>query len=379
MVPPTKIKKKEKKNKSLLSLLRNMTDFRREEGKIHDLEIIIMIILMAIMSGHTNYLAFSDFANKKTNKRLIFKYLKPRKKILPSYDTIRRVFLNINFDELAYVFRIWALQHTQLNENDWISFDGKAIKGTLPEESHKLVQLVTFFAHKSKIVLLHGKIKHKSNEIPLVQQLIKESKLENLVLTGDAMHTQKKTIDIILENSNSYVLCVKNNQKILLKKIKFLADKAKNPISTDITEEKNRGRYEIRKVELFQNDFLLDLEELGFKQCKYIVKVNRKVKIKKKKSKETVYYISNLEASASEFNKEIRNHWLIESMHWIKDVVFKEDNSLIRKGNAPQNLSIMRDFVINILRLNGLNDITHSIRMIGNEIKFLIELLGGSY
>ncbi len=356
-----------------------MTDFRRNEGKIHDLEIILMIILMAIMSGHTNYLAFSDFAHKKKNRRLIFKYLKPRKKILPSYDTIRRVFLNINFEELAYVFKIWALQHIQLNENDWISFDGKAIKGTLPEESHKLIQLVTFFAHKSKTVLLHGKIKHKSNEIPLVQQLIKESKLENLVLTGDAMHTQKKTIDFILKKNNSYVLCVKSNQKKLLKKVKFLAEKAKCSISDDISEEKNHGRFEIRKVEVFKNDFLLDLEELGFKQCKYIIKVNRKVKTKKNESNEIVYYISNLEASASEFNKGIRNHWLIESMHWIKDVVFKEDNSLIKKGNAPQNLSILRDFVINILRLNGLNDITHSIRMIGDDIKLLVNLLGGGY
>ena len=379
MVSRTKINKTKREDKSLLSLLRNMTDFRRNEGKIHDLEIIILIILMAIMSGHTNYLAFYDFAHKKQNKRLIFKYLKPRKKILPSYDTIRRVFLNIDFDELSYIFQIWALQHIQLNENDWISFDGKAIKGTLPKESNKLIQLVTFFAHKSKFVLMHGKIKHKSNEIPLVQQLIKESKLENLVLTGDAMHTQKKTIDIILKKNNSYVLCVKNNQKNLLKKVKFLADKAKNPISMDKTEEKNRGRLEIRKVEVFQNDFLLDLEELGFKECKYIIKVNRKVKTKKYRSEENIYYISNLEASAFEFNKGIRNHWLIESMHWIKDVVFKEDNSLIKIGNAPQNLSIMRDFVINILRLNGLNDITHSIRMIGDDIKFLLNLLGGGY
>ena len=379
MVPTTNINKENNKDKSLLSLLRNMTDFRRNEGKIHDLEIIIMIILMAIMSGHTNYSAFYDFAHKKKNKRLIIKYLKPRKKILPSYDTIRRVFLNINFDELAHIFKIWAIQHIQLNEDDWVSFDGKAIKGTLPSESYKLIQLVTFFAHKSKTVLLHGKIKHKSNEIPLVQQLIKESKLEKLVLTGDAMHTQKKTIDIILKNNNSYVLCVKNNQKKLLKKVKFLAEKAKNPISDNETKEKNRGRLEIRKVEVFENDFLLDLEELDFKQCKYIIKVNRKVKTKKNETEENVYYISNLKASASEFNKGIRNHWLIESMHWIKDVVFKEDNSLIKKGNAPQNLSILRDFVINILRLNGLNDITHSIRMIGDDIKLLINLLGGGY
>jgi len=379
MVRTTNITNEKRQDKSLLSLLRNMTDFRRNEGKIHDLEIIVMIILMAIMSGHTNYSAFTDFAHKKKNRRLIFKYLKPRKKVLPSYDTIRRVFLNIDFDELAHIFKIWAMQHIQLNEDDWISFDGKAIKGTLPEESYKLIQLVTFFAHKSKTVLLHGKIKHKSNEIPLVQQLIAESKLENLVLTGDAMHTQKKTINIILEKNNSYVLCVKSNQKKLLKKVKFLAEMAKCPISVNETKDKKRGRIETRKVEVFKNDFLLDLEELGFKQCKYIVKVNRNVKTKKNESDETMYYISNLEASASEFNKGIRNHWLIESMHWIKDVVFKEDNALIRKGNAPQNLSILRDFVINILRLNGLNEITHSIRMIGEDIKILIQLLGGGY
>lgn len=379
MVSTNQKYKYKNKDKSLLSFLRNMTDFRRNEGKIHDLEIILIIILMAIMSGHTNYLAFYDFAYKKSNRRLIFKYLKPRKKKLPSYDTIRRVFLNLDFEELAYVFKLWALQYIKLEKNDWISFDGKAIKGTLPDESHKLIQLVTFFAHKSKTVLLHGKVNEKSNEIPLVQQLIKESKFKNLVLTGDAMHTQKETIDIITQTNNFYVLCVKSNQRKLLKKVKFLAEKVKCPISSDLTEEKNRGRFESRKVKVFENDFQKDIEEFGFKQCKYIIKVNRTVKIKNKTSKEVVYYISNLKAKASEFNKGIRSHWLIESMHWIKDVVFKEDNSLMRKGNAPQNLSILRDFVINILRLNGLNDITHSIRIIRDDIKLLIDLLGGGY
>jgi len=377
MVSTNQLHKAKNKDKSLLSLLKNMSDFRRNEGKIHDLEIILMIILMAIMSGYTNYSAFTDFSIKNKNK--IFKYLKPRKKILPSYDTIRRVFINLDFDELAHIFKIWAFQYIEINENDWISFDGKAIKGTLPNESYKLIQILTFFAHKSKTVILHGKVNHKSNEIPLVQKLLKEFKLDNLVLTGDALHTQKKTVDIITQNNNSYVLCVKKNQKKLLKKVKFLADKVKCPISTDITKEKNRGRLEIRKAEVFKNDFLLDIEELGFKQCKFIIKITRDVKIKSKKSNEIIYYISNLEAKASEFNKGIRNHWLIESMHWIKDVVLKEDNSLIRTGNAPQNLTILRDFILNILRLNGLNDITHSIRMISSEIKTLVNLLGGGY
>ena len=256
--------------------------------------------------------------------------------------------------------------------------DGKAIKHTFPDKAHYFVTMVSLFAHKSKQIISQGKVKHKSNEIPLSQSLLNHFEKSECIFILDALNTQKKTIDSIVENNNYYVLPVKENQKNLNKKIKFLAEKAKCPISKYISSEKNRGRKEIRKVEVFENDFQKDLEYSGFKQCKYIVKVTRNVTLKSKTTNEIIYYISNLKASASEFNKGIRNHWLIESMHWIKDVVFKEDKACITKTQSAENFSIMRSFAINLIRQAGFESITQGIRMLMRNIKFMWKLLGGS-
>ena len=366
------------KDKSLLFLLRNMTDFRRNQAKIHDIETIIFIVLMALMSDYLGYRGIEDFINKK--KKSLLRFLKPRKKKLPSRDTIRRVFINLDFEELNYIFQIWAKQHVVLNEKEAISFDGKVIKNTLPEKSHKFVNIVSMFAHKSKQVLFQGKVDHKSNEIPLVKQLIKELKLENKVLLGDALHIQKLTIKEIINSNNFYILNVKSNQKNLLKRIKFLMDEVRCPISKGTFENKGHGRYEKRIIEVFENDFQMDFEEQGFSKVKCLVKVTREVVRKKKTSKEEVYFISNLNENALKFNEYIRGHWSIEnSLHWVKDVVFNEDKSCIKNGNSPQNFSLMRSLALNILRINGYTQITQATRLLSCEIKQLVKLLGGSY
>lgn len=378
MVYPKQNKRSNCKEKSLLSLFRNMIDFRRMQGKLHDIETILMIVMMGIMSGYCGYQAIDDFKTSKKDKLL--RYLKPRKKILPSKDTIRRTILNINFEELCYVFKIWAEQFIEFDEKEWLSFDGKAIKNTLPEETHKLVTLVTFFVHKSKTVLLQGKINEKSNEIPLVQELLDELKYTKLVITGDALHTQKDTVEKIDSSKNFYVLNVKNNQSNLLEKISFIGNNM-SEIDSYTSIDKSRGRIESREIKIYENDFEKDLEYLGWKNVKRIIKVKRTVYHKKrlKLSQETLYYISNLEATAKEFGIGIRNHWLIESMHWIKDVVFNEDSARIHTGNSAENFSILRDFVISVLRLNGFNKISQATRILNGNIKEMLNLLGGGY
>ena len=97
---------------------------------------------------------------------------------------------------------------------------------------------------------------------------------------------------------------------------------------------------------------------------------------KKRAYTEISYYISSLAISATKFNKGIRAHCGIENkLHWVKDVTFKEDSSKIKTGYAPENMSIIRNIVINVLRKNGYKNLAQATRLLSNSITQTSRLL----
>lgn len=137
--------------------------------------------------------------------------------------------------------------------------------------------------------------------------------------------------------------------------------------------EINKGRFEKREIKTYAISEEISAKWTGAKQ---FIQVNRTVKRKKNISKETAYFISSLEVSALLYNIGIRSHWGIEnSLHWVKDVTFKEDYSKIRIGDAPSVLSTMRNGALNIFRKNGMNEIAKAIRLVSNDIGKLSELI----
>jgi len=192
--------------------LKQIEDVRRGAGQRHSIDVILMITIMATMSGYTGYRAIGDFA--KRYKKELIEYLKVEKKRLPAFATIRRVLMQIDHQKFGDVFEKWMGQYLQKEQQQWVSVDGKAIKGTKQkEEDKKLAHLVSFFSSDSKEVLIARKTATKSNEIPLVQEMLFSFPLEDMIITLDALHCQTKTAKAIKESGNEYVLQVKNNQK----------------------------------------------------------------------------------------------------------------------------------------------------------------------
>jgi len=197
---------------SLRDELKQIEDVRRGAGQRHSIDVILMITIMATMSGYTGYRAIGDFA--KRYKKELIEYLKVEKDRLPAFATIRRVLMQIDHQKFGDVFEKWMEQYLQKEKKQWVSVDGKAIKGTKQkEEDKKLAHLVSFFSSDSKEVLIARKTATKSNEIPLVQEMLSSFPLEDMIITLDALHCQTKTAKAIKESGNEYVLQVKNNQK----------------------------------------------------------------------------------------------------------------------------------------------------------------------
>ncbi|MEH2421108.1 MAG: ISAs1 family transposase [Nostoc sp.] len=171
---------------------------------------------------------------------------------------------------------------------------------------------------------------------------------------------------------NDYVIAVKKNQPKLHRHIQRIAAFQK-PTSRYVATEKTRNRVTTLTREVFHDLNGINPQWIGIKS---LIRVERVGIRAGKQYHEIVCYISSLIGTAEEFACDIRGYWSIENcLYWVKDVVLKEDDSTIRLGNAPANLSILRAFALNILRRNGHTSITITQRFLSNDIDKLLALV----
>jgi hypothetical protein len=211
-----------KQQNNLYDQLLGLEDFRRAEGKMHELRLILIIVIMAIMSGFYGLRAMGDFVKK--NRKELIELFKTKNGRLPSRQTIGRALQHLDFNKFNNIFYHWAINYVDIEDKDWISIDGKAIRGTVSNSGNSLqdfTSLVSVFVSKKKQTITVGKINHgKEGEIPKVQDLIKLLGLEGMVFTLDALHCQAKTVKTIIAFKNDYCIGVKGNQKKLHEQIK---------------------------------------------------------------------------------------------------------------------------------------------------------------
>jgi predicted transposase YbfD/YdcC len=175
----------------------------------------------------------------------------------------------------------------------------------------------------------------------------------------------KKTLNQIIVGGNDYVVKVKRNQKRLASDLKFIYEHHKAE-SQHKTNEKNRGRKEIRIINKYSLPEAIKLEWQG---SKTLIHISRETIRKGRKSITHSYYLSSLTSRIEVLSKGIRSHWDIENrLHYVKDVSLHEDASKIKKGNAPSIFSLIRNLVISIARLNGENRIKKFIRLCNGDL-----------
>lgn len=178
---------------------------------------------------------------------------------------------------------------------------------------------------------------------------------------------------MIINSNNDYLIGVKKNQPLLYQQIEATIADRNNHHSAYTTLEKNKGRTELRHTMVSNNINAISKEWKGLQQ---IIGVHRIVREKGTQKEEMAYYISSRNENAFLYEEGIRSHWQIEnSLHWVKDVTLKEDSSKIRMGNAPQNISTLKNIGINIFRKNNYAGIAEGIRLVSNDINTLYDLI----
>ena len=249
-----------------------------------------------------------------------------------------------------------------------IAIDGKTVRGA-KSRGGKAPHLVAALAHGIGAVLGQVAVDERSNEIPAVRDLLKAfASLASAVITIDAMHTQHDTAQVILGRGADYVMTVKANMPTLYKQLKKLPW-AVPSVSAVSTDHGPRARRTIKAV--------LAPAWIEFDGAAQVAQLRRTVTKKGKKTVEVVYLItSDRDADPATLAARVRSHWEIENrLHWVRDVTYLEDKSLVRTGNAPRVMASLRSLAISLLRLDGHANIAAANRHHARDPKRTLKLL----
>lgn len=180
---------------NLIEQLNQIKDFRRKQGQRFSIQQVLLIIIMAIMSGRYGYREIASFA--KANREDLVDKLKLKKSKIPSHVTVREVIMNIDFDLLNKAFHQWAIGYITIEKDDWLSIDGKSIKSTV-ENYHSayqnFVSMVSIFSQKRGQVIKTATFENKmDSEATVVQRLLEALDLKDVVFTLDALHCKKNS------------------------------------------------------------------------------------------------------------------------------------------------------------------------------------------
>ena len=347
---------------SYFSIIQDM----RQQGKVvHKLMDILFIAVAGFIAGADDWDLVIMFAESRIE--WFKKYLELANGI-PSVHTFRRVFRMIDPKQFEKCFIRWAKEIARRSKGDIVAIDGKTARGAVEAGQDKSpIHIVSAWTSQNNLFLGQVMTDQKSNEITAIPELLDLLFLKGSIVTIDAMGTQKNIAKkIIKEREADYVLALKKNHENLYKDVEDYFQFVKEENFKEVeyqfirTVEKGHGRIETREYYLISDISWLEGKK-EWEGLKAIGMVISKRKGKDIDSKETRYFLSSI-VEGNKFAEAVREHWGIESMHWLLDVTFKEDSSRIRKENEPENAALLRKMALNILKIDTQMDKANDIR-----------------
>lgn len=316
-------------------------------GTLHDFQEILVIAIAAMLSDSDTVEDIAYWARAK--EAWLRRFLVLRNGI-PSEDTFLRIFRFLDPKQFETVFRGWVAGVVGAFSGT-IAVDGKTVRGS-GNGGETAIHMVSAFSTELGVVLGQEKVAGKSNEITAIPVLLDALYLKGFLVSIDAMGCQKRIARQITAKDGDYLLMVKGNQPSLLEAIEtsFISHHDVEGVDRQGHAEKSHGRIVGQIASVLPAKGCVDLTD--WPKCKTIGRIDSIRTIGGKESGfERRYYISSRDLSADQLALAVRAHWGIENrLHWVLDVSFGEDGKTVRKDNAPQNLSLLRKIVLNLIR-----------------------------
>ena len=339
---------------TLTDAFSGVVDPRTGPARRHDLTEIILMALCAVLCGADTWVDVAEWA--EDNEAWLKRYL-VLEHGTPSHDTFGRVFRLLDAKVFEACFRDWISGLAGVVAGV-VAIDGKTACGSRDGHNTAL-HTISAYATASGLCLGQEHTRGKGNEIPAIKALLDTLALKGCIVTLDAIGCQTEIAQKILDRGGDYLLAVKDNQKDLADALReFFAEGetwgfGSLTISHYQSLEKDHGRIETRQA-MWVNDLSWLDKKLRdhWPKLAGIGMIERQREINGTVSIERAYYIGSQGiTSAESFAQAARDHWGIEnSLHWVLDITFREDDCRVRKDQAPHNFAALRKFALALLR-----------------------------
>jgi len=335
----------------------DLEDPRVERTRRHKLLDIIVVAICGIICGADDWVSIQEFGEAKQEWFEGFLELPSG---IPSHDTFGRVFGRLDPDQFHSCFMKWIMAVSELTKGQVIAIDGKTLRRSHDKAlGQEAIVMVSAWATANHLVLGQLKVDDKSNEITAIPDLLQALDISDCIITTDALGTQKDVASLIVEGGGDYVLALKDNHPLLHQDVKLLFDDLEASrfraydYDTDRTVDKDHGRLETRQCWTIADPAVLHglRGTQEWDQLRSVVRVRAKRVIGNTETVDDRYYLSSLRGEAEQMLAAIRSHWQIEnSLHWVLDIAFREDDSRVRKDHGAQNLATLRHIALNLLK-----------------------------
>lgn len=246
-----------------------------------------------------------------------------------------------------------------------IAADGKTCRGAKNADGEQ-VHLLSAMTHDTRLVLAQTDVGAKTNEVPRLKDLLGDLDLRGAILTVDALHTVRATATWLVGQGIDFAITVKENTPKLFAALDGLAwDQV--PIGHEATD-RGHGRITRRTIQVLPAP-----DDLPFPHVAQVFLIERSVTDLQGKNLSSVAALGvtsrgSDRATPARLAALIRGHWGIESLHWIRDTLYREDHSTARTRSGPRAMASLRNLAIGAHRLAGRTDITEATRWAGRQM-----------
>jgi predicted transposase YbfD/YdcC len=336
-----------------LEHFRDLPDPRQPWKVLYPLDEVLLLCLLAVLAGAETFTDIARFGVKKLD---LLRRFRPFRDGTPAHDHLGDIFATLDAERFQQCFVAWVAALTG-TPADVIAIDGKTARRSADKKGAKAaIHMVSAFAARQRLVLGQVKVAEKSNEIVAIPRLLDMMSIEGAVVTIDAMGCQRDIAKKIINKKADYVLALKGNQGSLRAEVElFVAEQKANAfknttISRDQMVDGDHGRIETRTTTVIHDVAWLQ-ERHDWPGLKGIVMVESIREIDGKSEYETRFYITSLVLLAAQLGLIVRSHWAVEnSLHWVMDMIFRDDECRVRTDHAPANFTTIKHMAHNLLR-----------------------------